>query len=149
MRKSRRATSCPVGIMRSATANRRGQRSLRKANRAILRDGRAVRRISPPFWRRRSTKTVTIKESGSRRTISKREAMVKQLANKAASGDNKSIQLLVAYLQRAEAQPDAPEASDTDFDSAEEAVIEGIVERLRLPAETDNLIQEDIDKNEP
>jgi hypothetical protein len=75
--------------------------------------------------------------------------MVKQLANKAASGDHRSIQLLVAYLQRAEAQPDASGASDADLDPTEQAVIEGVVERLRLPAESDNLIKEDIDKNEP
>ncbi len=94
--------------------------------------------------------TVTIRESGSRRTISKREAMVKQLANKAASGDHKSIQLLVAYLQRAEAQPDpSSAAADTHFEPAEEAVIEGILERLRLPAATTDLNKEDIPKNEP
>ncbi len=50
---------------------------------------------------------VTVKQGGRRRTISKREAMVKQLANKAASGDHRSIQLMVALLQQFETRREA------------------------------------------
>jgi hypothetical protein len=41
---------------------------------------------------------VTITENGKRRVISKREAITKQLVNKAASGDPRSIKLLVDLL---------------------------------------------------
>lgn len=42
---------------------------------------------------------VTIKENGSQKIITKREAFLKQLVNKAASGDPRSIQLAINYLQ--------------------------------------------------
>lgn len=44
--------------------------------------------------------TVTIKENGSQKIITKREAFLKQLVNKAASGDLRSIQLAINYLQQ-------------------------------------------------
>lgn len=77
---------------------------------------------------------VTINEGGSRRRISKREAMVKQLANKAASGDLKSIQLLVALFQPLEAlQPPSAEPA-SDLDPVDQAVIDGILERFKAAA---------------
>jgi hypothetical protein len=45
------------------------------------------------------TKSVTITENGKRKKISKLEAAVTQLANDAARGDKKAIQLAVALLQ--------------------------------------------------
>jgi hypothetical protein len=41
---------------------------------------------------------VTVKENGQSRTITKFEAAIKQLVNKAASGDGKAIQFLVNLL---------------------------------------------------
>ena len=48
------------------------------------------------------TKSVTITENGKRKKISKLEAAVTQLANDAARGDKKAIQLAVALLQMCE-----------------------------------------------
>jgi hypothetical protein len=45
------------------------------------------------------TKSVTITENGKRKKISKLEAAVTQLANDAARGDKKAIQLAVTLLQ--------------------------------------------------
>src|SRR5271167_140923 len=42
---------------------------------------------------------VTINENGQRRQITKGEAMLKQLVNKGAAGDARSIQLLLAELR--------------------------------------------------
>jgi hypothetical protein len=42
---------------------------------------------------------VTINENGSRRIITKREALAKQVANKGATGDLKSIKLLFEILE--------------------------------------------------
>ena len=42
---------------------------------------------------------ITITENGRQRTITKLEATVKQLVNKAASGDTKSMQLLVGLTR--------------------------------------------------
>lgn len=46
---------------------------------------------------------VTITENGSKRRITKLDATVKQLVNRAASGDNRSMQLLLALVRSAEA----------------------------------------------
>jgi hypothetical protein len=51
---------------------------------------------------------VTITENGKRRTITKLEAMTKQLANKGASGDPKATQLLLQMLQLFEDRQEAP-----------------------------------------
>ncbi|MBO0734337.1 MAG: hypothetical protein J2P49_08490 [Methylocapsa sp.] len=54
------------------------------------------------------TKSVTITENGKRKRISKLEAAVTQLANDAARGDKKAIQLAVALLQICEPTIAAP-----------------------------------------
>lgn len=58
---------------------------------------------------------VTINENGQRRQITKGEAMLKQLVNKGAAGDARSIQLLLAELRsRMDAEPaEGPTADDT------------------------------------
>jgi Family of unknown function (DUF5681) len=44
--------------------------------------------------------SVTISENGRRRRASKLQVIVKQLVNKAAQGDHRSIQLLMAFSER-------------------------------------------------
>jgi hypothetical protein len=75
--------------------------------------------------------TVTIKENGSQKIITKREAFLKQLVNKAASGDLRSIQVAINYLQQLElrAQPSMPEGEHPSMEDA--ALIDGILERLK------------------
>lgn len=51
------------------------------------------------------TKSVTITENGRRRRISKLDAAVTQLANDAARGDKKAMQLAFALLQVLEPAP--------------------------------------------
>jgi hypothetical protein len=43
---------------------------------------------------------VAINESGRRRKASKLQVIVKQLVNKAVQGDHRSIQLLIAFMER-------------------------------------------------
>ena len=43
---------------------------------------------------------VVVNENGERKRITKGEAMIKQLVNKGASGDARSIQLLLAEMRR-------------------------------------------------
>ena len=74
---------------------------------------------------------VMIKEGERRRRVSKREAMVKQLTNKAASGDHKSIQVVFDYDQKIEARSDAAAANTTQVDQADQEVMEQIVKRIR------------------
>lgn len=44
--------------------------------------------------------SVVINENGLRRKASKLQVIVKQLVNKAAQGDHRSIQLLMAFIER-------------------------------------------------
>jgi len=58
---------------------------------------------------------VVVNENGQRKQITKAEAMIKQLVNKGASGDARSIQLLMAEM-RSRLESDASEdqrANDT------------------------------------
>jgi hypothetical protein len=63
---------------------------------------------------------VTIKENGQPRSITKFEAAIKQLVNKAASGDGKAIQFLVNLLNVSNggALGDAPLTIPTEADRA-------------------------------
>lgn len=63
---------------------------------------------------------VTIKENGQTRSITKFEAAIKQLANKAASGDAKAIQFLVNLLNISNggALTDTPMTVPNDADRA-------------------------------
>jgi hypothetical protein len=52
---------------------------------------------------------VTVHEGGERKTITKAEAIVKQLVNKGASGDARSIQMLFTALRSIEERLDSAE----------------------------------------
>jgi hypothetical protein len=73
---------------------------------------------------------VTVKEGGRRKNITKLEAMAKQLANKAASGDPRASQLLVQMLQASERGGDKP-APPLVIDEADELVVQQLFERVR------------------
>jgi hypothetical protein len=59
--------------------------------------------------------SVVIKENGRRKKITKREAMFKQLVNKAASGHPRLIQLLLAALRDIEVNGRPPETKDQAY----------------------------------
>ena len=63
---------------------------------------------------------VTVNENGQRRQITKGEAMLKQLVNKGAAGDARSIQLLLAELR---SQMDADPAEAPPADDAQEQLL--------------------------
>ena len=60
---------------------------------------RRVTRTEPLINMKAMSQPVSINENGKRKTISKLAAAVTQLANDAARGDKKSIQLIIALLQ--------------------------------------------------
>ena len=57
---------------------------------------------------------VAVNENGRRRRITKLEAAVKQLVNRAASGEARATQLLLALVQANEARPIQQDASRVD-----------------------------------
>src|SRR5208282_4313353 len=73
---------------------------------------------------------VTVKEGRRRKTITKLEAMAKQLANKAASGDPRASQLLVQMLQACEGRSAKP-APAAVIEEADELVIQQLFVRVR------------------
>lgn len=92
---------------------------------------------------------ISINENGKRKSITKREAVAKQIVNKAASGDAKAIPIL---LNEARAREKAGIGLETDpsHRSEDRKVMSGILERIRRglggstppapqPAASDNL----------
>ena len=72
---------------------------------------------------------VIVHENGRRKTITKMEAMTKQLVNKAASGEPRATQLLLQMIQFYEDRPDAPAQMET-VDEADQMVIDQFFARL-------------------
>lgn len=73
---------------------------------------------------------VVINEHGKRRTVTKLEAALKQLVNKAASGDRHSCQQLLDLARDAEARQDAANPKDSGLNDIDEEVLEGILKRF-------------------
>jgi hypothetical protein len=73
---------------------------------------------------------VTVTENGRRRSITKREALAKQFANKGAAGDLKAAKLLLELLKQIEEQKRDDEAKQRDGGAGER-----ILKRLDRGAE--------------
>lgn len=74
---------------------------------------------------------VNVTENGRRCSISKLEAAVKQLVNRAASGDPKQMQQLFALTQWVEGRAEALAPPPEPLSEADRKVIEGIFERIK------------------
>src|SRR6266446_10286457 len=73
---------------------------------------------------------VSVTENGKRRKITKRQAMFKQLANRAAQGDHKATQLLLGYLQDIERRAGASAGEPAALNDADRQVLQLIRDRL-------------------
>jgi hypothetical protein len=73
---------------------------------------------------------VVISENGKRKRITKREAVLKQLVNKAASGDAKAIQLLLGEIRQLEGR-EPPATESVLFDEADRELISQLYDRFR------------------
>jgi hypothetical protein len=69
-------------------------------------------------------------ENGRRKTISKFEAALKQLTNKAASGDLSALRLLSALVASAEERTSEANTSSPVHPEIDERVVQGILERF-------------------
>jgi hypothetical protein len=74
--------------------------------------------------------TVIIAENGGRRKISKRQAIVKQIVNKAAKGDWRCTKLLLELPQETGSATER-ESSESSFGAADKRTIEQLKARLR------------------
>lgn len=73
---------------------------------------------------------VIINENGRRKTVTKLEAAIKQVTNKAASGDLKALQLLSALVRSSEERERQAPSEVSSFDEADDKVVMGILKRL-------------------
>jgi Family of unknown function (DUF5681) len=73
---------------------------------------------------------VVVSEDGKKKTVTKLEAAVRQLADKAAKGDLKAIQLLAALVRVAEERTVQQPAADSDLNEADQKVVLGILKRM-------------------
>jgi hypothetical protein len=74
--------------------------------------------------------TVVIKENGRRKTITKLEAAARQLVDKAASGDLRALQQLMALARSAEERSPEAGASAAVMTEVDRKVLEGVLARL-------------------
>lgn len=71
---------------------------------------------------------LVVTENGRRKRITKLEAAVKQLVNRAAGGEARSIQLLIGLIQASEARPPQPDLSQPS--EADREVLRELQRRL-------------------
>ncbi len=74
---------------------------------------------------------VVINENGQRKTVTKLEAALKQLVNKAASGDLRALRQLIELAHGAEAKQNIPGAQAPRLSELDREVIQGIVQRFQ------------------
>ena len=73
---------------------------------------------------------VLVTENGGRRKISKREAIVTQLANRAAAADFRAIKILLDIVRDIERQTEPGSRETAEFSEADEKVIEQLKARF-------------------
>lgn len=73
---------------------------------------------------------VVVNENGRRKTVTKLEAALKQLIDKATSGDLKALQLLSALVRSAEEREIQEPAANSALDEVDEKVVLGIMKRF-------------------
>jgi hypothetical protein len=79
---------------------------------------------------------LVIRENGKQKTITKRRASMKQLVNKAASGDHRALQILINYLQELDRRAATVEEDHSQPTEIDQEIIEGILGRLQSVRET-------------
>ena len=85
---------------------------------------------------------VVVRENGKRRTVTKLEAALLQLTNKAAAGDLRAVQLLATLARSAEEREVPEAASDRSLDETEDKVFVEILKRIEAArkGETDETV---------
>jgi hypothetical protein len=87
--------------------------------------------------RKSAKERVTVQENGTRKSLTKREATVKQLFNKAMSGDQRAIKLVLDLLNSYDnsAEPPVPKYTMSD---ADREVLAEMVRRARFQSGDDD-----------
>lgn len=86
---------------------------------------------------------VVINENGQRKTVTKLEAALKQLVNKAASGDLRALAQLVALAQDAETKQSVLGMQAPVLDDLDQEVMDGILKRFHETKKEDQEAQQE------
>ena len=90
----------------------------------------------------RTAQPVTLTENGKRRRMPKRQALAKQVINKALSNDPKAAALVLDQIRRSEGSTEGPVAIEVD-QPENKLLMESIIRRIRMnedaPSGTDAL----------
>lgn len=81
---------------------------------------------------------VAIHENGRRKMVTKLEAALKQLVNKAAAGDLRALRHLTALAHDAEAQQSVRDGQLQDLGELDRDVMQGILRRFQVTEEERN-----------
>ena len=81
---------------------------------------------------------VVINENGRRKTVTKLEAALKQLVNKAAAGDLRALRHLTALAHDAEAQQNTRDTQLQDLGELDRNVMQGILRRFQITEDQQN-----------
>src|SRR5215472_1984568 len=73
---------------------------------------------------------VVVTEHGQRKSITKQEAIFKQLVNKAAAGDHRAAQLVINEIRALEAALSSTETGREIIDEADQQVLQNFLKRL-------------------
>ena len=73
---------------------------------------------------------VVVNEHGQRKTVTKLEAALTQLVNKAATGDLRALRQLLELAREAEARQSLPAAHNVVLSDLDHEVMQGILERF-------------------
>jgi len=78
---------------------------------------------------------VVINENGRRKVITKLEAAVKQMVNKAASGDPAALRQLLALVISAEERSGTASTSASELSEVDRLVMQSVIKRFESPRE--------------
>jgi Family of unknown function (DUF5681) len=82
---------------------------------------------------------VLVTDNGKRKSITKQEAIFKQLVNKAASGDHRAAQLLLSEIREVENRIGSTPSGREIIDEIDQQVVQNLLKRLgRQADENDN-----------
>lgn len=90
---------------------------------------------------------VVINEKGQRKIVTKLEAAVKQLVNKAASGNQRSMRLLVELARDAEAKQNAIGKQESAISADDQEIIDDILKRFSQTNEDNSEVSEESNGN--
>jgi Family of unknown function (DUF5681) len=80
---------------------------------------------------------VVVTENGKRKSITKQEAIFKQLVNKAAAGDHRAAQLVINEMREIESRLSSSETGREIIDEADQQVFQNFLRRLGERGEDD------------